>query len=205
MACKLFSCGMWDLVPWPGIDPRPPALGARSLSHWITREVPAYHSWCRPQSLPAVAWSVSLSIQFIPVLSSLEGGYCVQPRPKEREPWSTSSPGEQLHKLLWNWNGFFERETCFLLHMYFVHHMYMNMFYELCLPEATAIWIEKASGYVWQRFTQISFHGTVQKWKNHLYFSCFGIYSKGFLDCSAVETFFFFFSELDLFIWLFFS
>ena len=30
---------MWDLVPWPGIEPRPPALGARSLSHWITRDI----------------------------------------------------------------------------------------------------------------------------------------------------------------------
>ena len=31
---------MWDLAPWPGIEPRPPALAAWSLSHWITREVP---------------------------------------------------------------------------------------------------------------------------------------------------------------------
>ena len=29
----------WDLVPWPGIEPGPPALGAHSLSHRITREV----------------------------------------------------------------------------------------------------------------------------------------------------------------------
>ena len=34
-ACRIFSwgmrtlsCGMWDLVPWPGIEPGPPALGA---------------------------------------------------------------------------------------------------------------------------------------------------------------------------------
>ena len=27
---------------WPGIEPRPPALGAWSLSYWITREVPAF-------------------------------------------------------------------------------------------------------------------------------------------------------------------
>ena len=27
---------MWDLVPWPGIKPRPPALGAQSHSHWTT-------------------------------------------------------------------------------------------------------------------------------------------------------------------------
>ena len=33
------SCGMWDLVPWPGIEPRPPSFGVWSLSHWTTREV----------------------------------------------------------------------------------------------------------------------------------------------------------------------
>ena len=37
---QTLSCGMWDLVPWPRIEPRPPTLGARSLSHWTTREVP---------------------------------------------------------------------------------------------------------------------------------------------------------------------
>ena len=31
-----FSCSMWDLVPWPGIEPWPLALGAQSLSHWAT-------------------------------------------------------------------------------------------------------------------------------------------------------------------------
>ena len=29
-----------DLVPWLGIEPNPPVLGAWSLSHWTTREVP---------------------------------------------------------------------------------------------------------------------------------------------------------------------
>ena len=45
----IFGCGlgplsysMWDLVPWPGIEPRSPALGAWSLSHWTTREVPVF-------------------------------------------------------------------------------------------------------------------------------------------------------------------
>ena len=32
--------GIWDLVPWPRIELRPPALGAQNLSHWITREAP---------------------------------------------------------------------------------------------------------------------------------------------------------------------
>ena len=39
-ACRIFSCRMWDLVPWPGIKPRPPALGAGNLSHQTTKEVP---------------------------------------------------------------------------------------------------------------------------------------------------------------------
>ena len=45
---RLSSCGsqaqllrgMWDLVPGVGIKPRPPALGAQSLNHCATREVP---------------------------------------------------------------------------------------------------------------------------------------------------------------------
>ena len=37
---RILSCGMWDLVPSPGIKPRPSVLGAWSLNHWTTREVP---------------------------------------------------------------------------------------------------------------------------------------------------------------------
>ena len=37
---RTLSCGMWDLVPWAGIEPEPPALGEQSLSHWTTKEVP---------------------------------------------------------------------------------------------------------------------------------------------------------------------
>ena len=33
------NCSMWNLVPWPGIKPRTPALGTRSLSHCTTRYV----------------------------------------------------------------------------------------------------------------------------------------------------------------------
>ena len=57
--CQVFSCGMrdlcciWellvvacmrDLSPPPGTKPRPPALGARSLNRWTTREVPEKNS-----------------------------------------------------------------------------------------------------------------------------------------------------------------
>ena len=40
MARELLSCSMWDLVPWSGIEPGHPALGAWWPSHWTTREVP---------------------------------------------------------------------------------------------------------------------------------------------------------------------
>ena len=38
----LVSACVWDLVPWPGIEPGPPALGVRSLNHCATREVPGF-------------------------------------------------------------------------------------------------------------------------------------------------------------------
>ena len=40
VTCELFSCIRWDLVPWPGIEPRAPALGDWNLSYWTTRQVP---------------------------------------------------------------------------------------------------------------------------------------------------------------------
>ena len=41
LACELLVAAcMWDLVPWPGIKPGLPALGARSLISCATREVP---------------------------------------------------------------------------------------------------------------------------------------------------------------------
>ena len=48
LAALGLNWGMQDLslklilVPWPGIEPEPPALGAQSLNCWATREVPAF-------------------------------------------------------------------------------------------------------------------------------------------------------------------
>ena len=44
-------CGMWDLIPCPKIEPRSPALGARSLTHWATREVLPHAFLTRTTSL----------------------------------------------------------------------------------------------------------------------------------------------------------
>ena len=37
------SCGSWDLVPRPGSEPGPPALGVWRLIHWTTTEVHERH------------------------------------------------------------------------------------------------------------------------------------------------------------------
>ena len=36
------SCGKWDLVSHPGMEPGPTVLEAWSLSYWTTREVLKY-------------------------------------------------------------------------------------------------------------------------------------------------------------------
>ena len=41
------SWSTWDLVPWPGIEPVPPALGAWVLGHCTTREVPQIFNFLR--------------------------------------------------------------------------------------------------------------------------------------------------------------
>ena len=38
---SFFSCCMWDLVPCPGIEPRPPPLEAQSLTTGPPRQSPA--------------------------------------------------------------------------------------------------------------------------------------------------------------------
>ena len=55
------SCSIWDLVPWPGIEPGPPELGARSLSHsWVFGWIP----WCRVAAplLPLLLYKVFQNI-----------------------------------------------------------------------------------------------------------------------------------------------
>ena len=50
----IFCCGMWDLVPWPGIELMPPALGTQSLSHWTTGKSWVFFQFSSVQSLSPV-------------------------------------------------------------------------------------------------------------------------------------------------------
>ena len=47
----LFDClslrySTWDLVPWLGVEPGPPALEVQTLSHWTIREISMCHNLC---------------------------------------------------------------------------------------------------------------------------------------------------------------
>ena len=55
------SCGMWDLVPWPGIELGRPALGAWSLSHWTTREAPSSGTFQMTQLFTSGGQSIGVS------------------------------------------------------------------------------------------------------------------------------------------------
>ena len=49
----IVTCGRWTLVPWPGIEPRPPVLGAQSLSLCISKT----DDLCKPTFLLLTALS----------------------------------------------------------------------------------------------------------------------------------------------------
>ena len=38
-SCKIFSWGIWDPIPWPGLSTGPPALRSQNLTHRTTKEI----------------------------------------------------------------------------------------------------------------------------------------------------------------------
>ena len=59
LAAPGLSCGTWGLVPWSGIEPAPPPLGAQILSHWTPREAsnPALVKLCCFSVLTPRSWA----------------------------------------------------------------------------------------------------------------------------------------------------
>ena len=56
---QILGCGTWDLVPWPGIELGPPALGEWSLSHWATGPTSGVSSWFPVSSFfPSKFWEL---------------------------------------------------------------------------------------------------------------------------------------------------
>ena len=56
-----FCCGMWDIVPRPGIELVPPALGAQSVCLWTSREAPLLLSeWGIVATFLSFFWALEL-------------------------------------------------------------------------------------------------------------------------------------------------
>ena len=92
---QTLSCGRRDLVPQPGIEPQPPALGARRLSHWTTREVPtvyyvSYFSFCLWD--PEAPWNffyLGLLASVAPVPSPGPWTFCWGSEVRQKAQWGT--------------------------------------------------------------------------------------------------------------------
>ena len=66
-SCGIFSCNMWVLVCRPGIELRPPALGAWSLSHWPLGK--SQYLWIRLAHSRTLVNGSLFSFPFFPFLS----------------------------------------------------------------------------------------------------------------------------------------
>ena len=93
---------MWDLVPRPGMEPGPPSLGGRSLSHWTTKEVSLYpfshqlKQLTRHKSHAGFSGRpVGQSPQFT-VRRGVCAPFCLIPS----DPTDCSPPGSSLHGML---------------------------------------------------------------------------------------------------------
>ena len=74
------SCSMWGRVPWPGVEPRPPALEAQTLRCWTTREGPSCSLLLHPPSdFAASLLSPDAKKEAIPLDPSLPGPSCPLP------------------------------------------------------------------------------------------------------------------------------
>ena len=89
VACWIFGCGLgtlpcgvWDLVPWSGIQPRPPASGEQRLSHWTSREVPRLSFQSTPDTPITSPVSTHLPIGW----SQADLCFLTKPRPLSERP-----------------------------------------------------------------------------------------------------------------------
>ena len=107
LAAPGLSCNKWDLVSWPETKPRPPALGAWSLSHWTTREVFASSLWvCSSHSLwvwlliersPSLFWKAPPSVYKAAAAAAAK---LLQSCPTLCDPIDGSPPGSPVPGIL---------------------------------------------------------------------------------------------------------
>ena len=82
---------MWDLVPWPGIEPRLPELGVWSISYCTTREVLGYGTLSIVQRI----WEKWVRMDLSRVIRSNSSGK------RRQQPWQNCL-GQFSHSVLSN-------------------------------------------------------------------------------------------------------
>ena len=85
---------MWDLVPWPGIEPGSPALEVQSPIHCTTREVPENLFLCN--RFCAMCWDRAVA----KIMCVCSHGACIPEEGREkkkfpRNEWSYTHPSPQ--------------------------------------------------------------------------------------------------------------
>ena len=91
------SCSMQDLVPWPVVKPRTPALGAQSLSQWTTREIP--HSFINSTGIWVLSVCPVLILQWLYSrggCSSLTLWSCILTGVAQRNSWCSGVYGAPI-------------------------------------------------------------------------------------------------------------
>ena len=101
---RTLSCSMGDLVPWPGIEPRPCALAAWSLSHWPSREVLWW--FFLPSAFPlwySALWATVTLVSLDPHLEIINSG--ILPTLPGLPDWTRPYKLSQGKKLGWGFPG----------------------------------------------------------------------------------------------------
>ena len=103
-AWGIFSCGMWDLVPWPGLNPGRPHSQVWSLSYWTTREVPTKiiyanrrRNWLSRSIYTSVIFNLLVGYYW------LRKGITKECHPKDLEWWSQLLGDDILVNLVRFW------------------------------------------------------------------------------------------------------
>ena len=89
LSCSMWTLtwGMWDLIPWSGIEPGTPALGAWSLSYRTTREIPWTATCKRMKSEHSLTLYIKISSKWIKGLNVRLGNIKLSQENTESTPF----------------------------------------------------------------------------------------------------------------------
>ena len=140
-AFGIFSCGMWNLVPWPEIElGRLHSLGVWSLIHWSTKEVPGLPFLMQ---FPLLVIFVSLFLFKEPLFTwtSLPQGHPPHLHPANSQPSSMTEFRNHLPT---------SRDT---LDSSLASHFHLCLQWCLCQPiSPTSSWREGVASYSLKHF-----------------------------------------------------